>query len=205
MPLIMIDQPSRVPSLAPTPRRRGRPRKSSIVVTNDPSPPILAPTKSGLISSRTRSKCHSDTFSAKGEIEGVIGYADNVPPVVQDQPEAEVVTEITQDNDDGWIVVVRKRPKRQPLKPLPPVWAAEQTKGFEQTDQDLRQEDTSPLVRFRFPAESLEELLQRGVSRSQQRHLEFRAQRAEHQQGQWVEQYHELSPPPPEADRCTQF
>ena len=79
-PLITIDQPSWVQSLAPTPRRRGRPRKSSIVVTNDPSTPILAPTDSGLISSRTRSKRHSDTFSAQGGSEGVIGNADNVPP-----------------------------------------------------------------------------------------------------------------------------
>ena len=81
-PLITIDQPSQAQSPAPLPGRRGQPRKSSNVIRNYPSPPILAQTDSDLISSRRRSKCHSDTFLAQGGSEGVIGNADNVPPVV---------------------------------------------------------------------------------------------------------------------------
>ena len=62
-------------------------------------------------------------------------------------------------------------------------------------DPDTR---TAALVRFRFPAETFEQLIQRGVSRSLQRSLEFQAQRAEDQRGQWVEPFPEIDPAKPE-------
>lgn len=79
-------------------------------------------------------------------------------------------------------------------------------KTRDQVNRRLVEPDLAPdtraaaRVRFRFPAETLEQLIQRGVSRSLRQSLEFQAQRAEDQRGQWVEPFPEIDPAKPEWD-----